>query len=86
MSLLLRYVWFTKVCLTGWSAYRACYGDSSNGIICFMSVTYFGILCFATILSWKTFSKPKQIDNLEVEYLRRLEEGLSLTESNQKPE
>jgi hypothetical protein len=86
MSLLLRYVWFTKVCLTGWSAYRACVGDSSNVVICFMSVTYFGILCFATVITWKTFVKPRQIENLEGEYLRRLEEGVGFGDSNQKPE
>jgi hypothetical protein len=51
-----------------------------------MSVSYFGILCVATIVSWKTFSKPKQIDNLEGEYLRRLEEGVGFGDSNQKPE
>ena len=86
MSFLLRYIWFTKVCLTGWSAWRACYGDNANSFICFLSSSYFLVLFFATLMSWKTFSKPKQIDALEGEYLRRLEEGMAFTEPNEKPE
>jgi len=84
MSFLFRYVWFTKVCLTGWSAYKACVGD--NMVICFMSVSYFCVLCFATMWSWKTFMKPKQLDAMEGEYLRRLEEGMVSAMPNQKPE
>lgn len=76
MSFLLRYVWFSKVCLTGWSTWKACYGDNANSFICFLSSSYFLILVFATLVSWKTFQKPKQIDGLEGEYLQRLEEGL----------
>lgn len=74
MSYLLKYVWTVKVCLTGWSAYKACMGE--NTIICVMSSSYFLILCFATLCSWKTFQRPREIDNLEAEYLRRLEEGI----------
>ena len=86
MSFLLRYIWFTKVCLTGWSAWRACYGDNANSFICFLSSSYFLVLFFATLVSWKTFQKPRQIDALEGEYLQRLEEGMAFTESNEKPE
>ena len=76
MSPLLKYVWGVKVCLTGWSAYKACVGDSSNILICGMSVSYFFILLLATLCSWKVLPKTVQIDALEGEYLRRLEEGL----------
>ncbi len=86
MSLLLRYVWFTKVCLTGWSAWRACYGDNANSFICFLSGSYFFVLFLATLVSWKSFKTPKQIDNLESQYLQRLEEGMAFDEPNQKPE
>jgi hypothetical protein len=86
MSFLFRYVWFTKVCLTGWSAYKACVGDNSNIVICFMSASYFCILCFATLCTWRTFGKPKQLDAMEGEYLRRLEEGVADSLPNQKPE
>jgi hypothetical protein len=86
MSLLLRYVWFTKVCLTGWSAWKACYGDGANGFICFLSGSYFVVLFLATFVSWKSFTMPRRIDNLEGEYLQRLEEGMAFEEPNQKPE
>lgn len=76
MSFLLRYVWFSKVCLTGWSTWRACYGDNANSFICFLSSSYFLILVLATLFTWKTFQKPKQIEALEGEYLQTLEEGL----------
>jgi hypothetical protein len=81
MSYLLKYVWTVKVCLTGWSAYKACIGE--NSFICFMSSSYFCILCIATICSWRSFTKAKQIDSLEGEYLRRLEEGI-LDQTNVK--
>ena len=84
MSILFRYVWFTKVCLTGWSAYKACVGDNSNTFICIMSVSYFGILFMATICSWRSLNKPRQLENMEAEYLRRLEEGVAM--ENEKPE
>lgn len=83
MSLLFKYVWTVKVCLTGWSAYKACVGDSSNIFICGMSISYFLILVFATICTWRQFPKPRQLDGLEGEYLRRLEEGI-LQEPNSK--
>lgn len=84
MSLLFRYVWFTKLCLTGWSAYKACVGD--NPIICFMSASYFIVLVFATACSWRTFGQPRRLDAMEGEYLRRLEEGVAFELPNQKPE
>ena len=77
MSLLFKYVWFTKVCLTGWSAYKACSGESSNQIICGMSASYFLILLLATVCTtWKRAPRPQHLDALEGEYLRRLEEGI----------
>ncbi len=75
MSYLFRYVWAAKVCLTGWSTYKACMGDSSNLFICGISSSYFFILVFATLCSFRWAPKPKDLDNLEGEYLRRLEEG-----------
>lgn len=86
MSLLIRYVWFTKVCLTGWSAWKACYGENANSFICFLSSSYFVVLVFATFVSWKSFQLPRQIDNVEAQYLRRLEEGMAFEEPNRKPE
>ncbi len=86
MSFLLRYIWFTKVCLTGWSAWKACYGDNANSFICFLSSSYFFVLVFATFVSWKQFKIPREIDNLEGQYLRRLEEGMAFEQPNQKPE
>lgn len=86
MSLLIRYIWFTKICLTGWSAWKACYGENANSFICFLSSSYFLVLLFATLVSWKSFQMPRQIDNLETQYLRRLEEGMAFEEPNQKPE
>ena len=85
MSLLLRYIWLSKVCLTGWSAYKACVGENPNIFICFLSGSYFFVLVFATIVGWKTFHVVRRIDGMEGEYLRRLEEGI-LNESNTKPE
>lgn len=76
MSLLLRYVWFSKLCLTGWSTWKPCYGENANSFICFLSSSYFLVLVVATLFSWKSFQKPKQIDALEGEYLQKLEEGL----------
>ena len=77
MSYLFRYVWAAKICLTGWSTYRACVGESSNFFICGISSSYFLILLFATLCSFQGAPKPRQLDNLETEYLRRLEEGLA---------
>ncbi len=84
MSFLFKFVWGTKVCLMGWSAYRACVGDNSNPFICFLSVSYFGVLALATFCSFKGLPTPRQIDGMEGEYLRRLEEGMITP--NDKPE
>jgi hypothetical protein len=86
MSFLLRYIWCSKVCLTGWSAYKACSGETANTFICFLSGSYFVVLCLATLASWKTFRTPQKLDSLEGQYLRRLEEGMALELSNKKPE
>ncbi len=86
MSFLLRYVWFTKVCLTGWSTWKACYGDNANSFICFLSSSYFVILVLATLISWKSFRKPQELERLEGDYLQRLEEGLSSQSTNVKIE
>jgi len=84
MSILIRYIWCTKVCLTGWSAYKACSGEGTNPLICFLSSSYFVVLFLATIASWKTFQTPQNLDSLEGQYLRRLEEGVAFDTSNQK--
>ena len=76
MGLVLRLVWGAKVCLTGWSAYRACTTDSGLPVICGLSVFYFGILVLATACSCKGVPKPQDLDALEADYLRRLEEGV----------
>lgn len=86
MRLLFQYVWFVKVCLTGWSAYRSCMAEYSNPIICGMSVSYFLILFLATLCSLRTLRTPRQLDGLEADYLRRLEEGLKHDLQNEKPE
>ena len=76
MGLVLRLVWGAKVCLTGWSAYRACTSESGLPVICGLSVFYFGVLALATACSCKGIPRPKDLDALEIEYLRRLEEGV----------
>ena len=86
MSLLIRYVWCTKVCLTGWSAYKACAGESANSFICFLSSSYFVVLLLATLASWKSFRTPQKLDSLEGQYLQRLEEGLTLDDTDEKPD
>jgi hypothetical protein len=86
MSILIRYVWFAKVCLTGYSALKTCTGENANAFICVVSGSYFLVLFVATILGWKTFVTPRKIEGLEGEYLRRLEEGLGFEEPNRKPE
>lgn len=65
-----------KLCLTGWGAYKACVGDSSNGIICGISCLYFLILCLASCSRCKYLPKRQEIDTLEGMYLKELEEGL----------
>lgn len=75
MGLVLRLVWGAKVCLTGWSAYRACSSDVGVPVICGLSVFYAGVLVLATVCSWKRIPKPRDLDVLEGEYLRQLEEG-----------
>jgi len=84
MSILIRYIWCTKVCLTGWSAYKACTGDGANTFICFLSSSYFVVLVLATLASWKTFQTPQKLDSLEGQYLRRLEEGVAFETPNEK--
>ena len=86
MSALLRYVWFSKMCLTGWSTWKACYGDNSNSFICFLSSSYFFVLVFATLVSWKSFRLPRKVDGLEEEYLKRLEEGFAFQEEKTREE
>lgn len=86
MGLLFKFVWGSKVCLTGWSAYKACVGDNSNTFICVISVTYFFVLFLASLVSWKSIPKPREIDALEGEYLRRLEEGILSEIPNEKQE
>jgi hypothetical protein len=76
MTVLFWYVWISKVALSGWSAYRVCYGSDTNPYICFFSSSYCAILVVATLFSCKGIPKPKQLDSLEGEYLRRLEEGM----------
>ncbi len=78
MGLVLRYIWGTKVCLLGWNAYKACYGDNGNAFICFLATTYFLILVFATCSTCRGVPNPQQIDALEAEYLQKLEEGLAI--------
>lgn len=84
MTVLLRFVWGTKVCLIGWNAYRACRGEDAHPFICFLSVSYFVVLALATFCSWKSLPTPKQLDAMETDYLYRLEEGLSV--GSEKPE
>jgi hypothetical protein len=50
-------------------------GDPSNVFICGISSSYFMILLFATVCSCRCAPKPRQLDSLEEEYLRRMEEG-----------
>jgi hypothetical protein len=82
MTFLFKFVWGTKVCLMGWSAYRACAAEDSQPFICALSVSYFAVLALATLCSWKGLPTPKQIDGMEADYLRRLEEGM--TRDNEK--
>jgi hypothetical protein len=84
MSILIRYIWCTKVFLTGWSAYKACSGDTT--FICVLSGSYFLVLLCATAISWTTFQLPRRVDSLEGEYLRKLEEGIAFELSNKKSE
>ncbi len=77
MSYLFRYVWATKVCLTAWSTYKACTGESSHFFICGLSSSYLLILLFATLCTFRGAPKPRELENLETEYLRRLEEGFA---------
>jgi hypothetical protein len=86
MSILLRYIWVSKVCLTGWSAYKACTGENANMIICFLSGSYFFVLVFATLVGWKSFHTIRKIDGMEGDYLRCLEEGLTFHDTNRKQE
>lgn len=84
MGYVLRLVWGAKVCLTGWSAYRACTSDQGIPVMCGLSVFYFGVLVLATVCSWKGVPKPRDLDALEADYLRRLEEGFVTTQGSDK--
>ncbi len=78
MGIVLRYIWGTKICLVGWNAYKACYGDNGNAFVCFLATSYFILLFLATCSSCKRLPKPEDIDRMEGEYLQRLEEGWGL--------
>lgn len=78
MGLVLRYIWGTKVCLMGWNAYKACYGENGNAFICFLATSYFLVLLLATCTTCRGLPKPKDIDAIEVEYLKKLEEGIGV--------
>jgi hypothetical protein len=83
MGLVLRYIWGTKICLMGWNAYKACYGDNGNAVICFLATSYFAVLVLATCFTCRGLPRPQDIDAMETEYLQKLEEGLA---SNEKQE
>lgn len=74
MGLIFNFIWTTKLCLLGWSSYKACTQD--NEIICILSVSYFCVLALATVCSWKALPTPKKIDALEDKYIQQLEEGV----------
>lgn len=78
MGLAFQYVWGTKVCLLGWSAYKTC--SNENGIICVISASYFFVLLIATFCTNQQLKKAREIDGMEAEYLRRLEEGFGSPE------
>jgi hypothetical protein len=78
MGLAFQYVWGTKVCLMGWSAYKTC--SNENGIICFISASYFLVLLLATFCTTQRLKRLREIDGMEADYLRRLEEGLGIHE------
>ena len=84
MGLLLRFIWGTKVCLMGWNAYKACSSEQGYWIICGLSSSYFLALVLATFCAGMGFPSQKQVDGLEDEYLRRLEEGVSLEENRKQ--
>lgn len=78
MGSLFKFVWGAKVCLLGWNAYKACASEGSFPVICVLSVSYFSILVLATFCTCKGLPTPKQIDGMEADYLRRLEEGMGM--------
>ena len=75
MGHVLRVAWGAKLCLTGWSAYRACTGDNGPLVICGVSVVYFGLLVLATVCKGRGLPTPKEIDAIEDDYLCHLEKG-----------
>jgi len=82
MGILFQYIWTAKVCLLGWSTVKACSND--NGFICGISLSYFCILLLATVWNVKGLPKPREIDAMEGEYLRLLEEGTGLSENRKQ--
>ena len=82
MGLIFKYIWTAKVCLLGWSTMKACSND--NAFICGISFSYFCILVLATLWNTKGLPKPKEIDAMEGEYLRLLEEGTGLNENRKQ--
>lgn len=84
MGFLLRYIWGVKVILTGWSAYRACTTEFANPFICGLSTSYFIVLALASCWAFKRIPTAREIDGLENRYLRDLEEGMFLPQTNIK--
>lgn len=84
MSPLFWIVWVSKITLTGWNTYRMCNGENAVLPICVISGTYFGILILATLFSWKGIPKPQELDALEGDYLRKLEEGIGFENKKEK--
>jgi len=76
MGVLLQYIWGVKVILTGWSAYKACTGEYANPFICGLSTSYFVVLAIASCWTFKRMPTPREIDGMENQYLRDLEEGV----------
>ena len=59
------------------NTYQLCLGDKYNILMCGLSGTYFFILVLATILSSKhMFPSVRQIESVEDNCLRHLEEGI----------
>lgn len=84
MGLLLRFIWGTKVFLMGFNAYKACSSEQGQWILCVLSSSYFLALVLATFCAGCGFPSSKRIEGLEDEYLRRLEEGMSLEENRKQ--
>lgn len=70
-------VWFCKIGILGINSYQVCFGDKYNIFMCGLSGTYFFILILATLLSnIHLFPKVREIESVEENYLRHLEEGI----------